>query len=182
MEEVWKGIDVTDGVYEVSNLGNIRRKNAINRRVSMKRDGYLYISLLINKTRKSFSIHRLVACAFIPNPLNLPQVNHKDEDKTNNNVYNLEWCTCMYNVNYGTFQERRANKRKVSVIQLNLDGSFVKRWGSVSDAERSKKEFRTGCISACCIGRNKTHAGYRWKYENESHVPSVYRTKKSCSL
>lgn len=111
MEEIWKDIkDWKD--YQVSNLGNVKRLNyrKTGKEKKIKQQklkyGYLYITLNQNGKRKTFRVHRLVAQAFIPNPNNLPQVNHKDEDKTNNVVENLEWCDARHNSNYGTRNKR----------------------------------------------------------------------------
>lgn len=117
MEE-WRGISEYDGLYEVSNFGRVKRlareltdgrkiKEKIMANVKDK-DGYLTIVLYKNKKAKGFKVHRIVAKAFIPNPDNMPVVNHKDEDKTNNHVSNLEWCSYVYNNNYGTKKDRIA--------------------------------------------------------------------------
>ena len=121
MEE-WKSIPGYEGLYEVSNLGRVRsveRCDRFNRKIVSKIlkpnyvSGYLRVGMYKNKTFKYYLIHRLVAQAFLPNPDNLPQVNHKDEDKSNNRVDNLEWCDRSYNMNYGTVQQRR--------IQTNIN-------------------------------------------------------------
>ena len=121
MEE-WKSIPGYEGIYEVSNLGRVRsveRCDRFNRKIVSKIlkpnyvSGYLRVGMYKNKTFKYYLIHRLVAQAFLPNPDNLPQVNHKDEDKSNNRVDNLEWCDRSYNMNYGTVQQRR--------IQTNIN-------------------------------------------------------------
>ena len=113
--EIWKEIPGYEGLYEVSNTGMIRslRYNKIMI-PNTNRCGYEYINLCKDGIIKTKTIHRLVAQVFIPNPDNLPIVNHKDEDKTNNNADNLEWCNQKYNVNYGMSQE----KRKCTKIKL----------------------------------------------------------------
>lgn len=108
MEEIWKDIPGYEGIYVVSNFGRIR--NLVSGKFikpSQKDDGYCRVCLSKNGCGKCINIHRLVAQVFIPNPDNLPQVNHKDEDKTNNVADNLEWCDAKYNINYGTSQQRR---------------------------------------------------------------------------
>ena len=112
MMEEWRAVPGYEGLYEVSNTGNIKSliKNKIIKYFINKK-GYRLVSLSKNGIIKKFSVHRLVAQAFIPNPDNLPQVNHKDEDKTNNNVDNLEWCDAKYNTNYGHRTENAINTR-----------------------------------------------------------------------
>ena len=104
-KEEFRDIPGYEGLYEVSNLGRVRRNGRILKPLK-HRDGYLKIDLNKQGIRKGVYIHRLVGLAFIPNPDNLPCINHKDEDKTNNTVKNLEWCTREYNNNYGTRNER----------------------------------------------------------------------------
>lgn len=131
--------------------------------------GYLFVSLSKNGKEKPFLIHRLVAEAFIPNPLNLPQVNHRDEDKTNNTVDNLEWCTAEYNTNYGTAIERRAKKqintkqKSKTVLQLKKDGSLVRIWPSVAEIKR-QLGYLVGNIAACCRGERHLAYGFKWSY------------------
>ena len=117
MIEKWRDIPEYEGIYQVSNLGNVKVldrvvNSAIKHSDKVKRigktlkqynkNGYMQVTLTINTKRKYYNVHRLVAQAFIDNPQNLPQVNHKDENKLNNNVNNLEWCTAKYNCNYGS--------------------------------------------------------------------------------
>lgn len=113
--EIWKEIPGYEGLYEVSNTGMVRslRYNKIMI-PNTNRCGYQYINLCKDGIRKTKTIHRLVAQVFIPNPDNLPEVNHRDEDKINNIAENLEWCDRKYNVNYGMSQE----KRKCTKIKL----------------------------------------------------------------
>ena len=116
MNEEWRPVVGYEGLYEVSNLGRVRsldRYDRMNRfcegrilKLSADRLGYLRAQLYSSSKRKSFLVHRLVAQAFIPNPDNLPQVNHRDENPSNDNVDNLEWCDGKYNVNYGTRVDR----------------------------------------------------------------------------
>ena len=123
MEEIWKAIPDYEEYYEVSNTGKIRSvtrtiiykngavHNLIGKELKQdieKNQGYYRICLNKNGIKKTFKVHRLVALAFIPNPDNLPFVNHKDENKLNNNINNLEWCTAEYNINYGTRTERQS--------------------------------------------------------------------------
>jgi hypothetical protein len=122
---------------------------------------------------KGFKVHRLVAMAFIPNPQNYPEVHHVNEDKHDNSVANLGWCTRRENTSYGTMQERRvantnwdkmANYLRRSVSQLGADGNLIKVFKSMKDAEK-ETGIRTGNISKCCHGIVKTAGGYQWKFE-----------------
>lgn len=123
--EVYKDIEGYEGQYQVSNLGNVRsldRECKGNKCVFIKKgkilspkthkNGYLIVGLCKDSKMKMYYIHRLVAEAFIPNPNNLPIINHKDEDKTNNNLINLEWCDKSYNALYGSCPQRKRDKIK----------------------------------------------------------------------
>ena len=136
--------------------------------------GYQTVSLCKNGTVKIGMVHRLVAETFIPNPNNLPCVNHKDENKTNNHVDNLEWCTPKYNCNYGTRNSRMKrklrenNKHKKQVAQISLDGTIVKIWDSMREAARNGYVFSN--IWSCCNHINKTHKNYKWEYTLENNT------------
>ena len=130
MKEIWNDIEGLEGVYQVSNLGRVKSldryvNGRINGRKSYikgcfltplcgcgRRKKYLHVNLCVNGKCKKYSIHQLVAKAFIPNPNNLPLVNHKDENPSNNFVDNLEWCDAKYNINYGTRNKRVSEKMK----------------------------------------------------------------------
>lgn len=114
MTEIWKNIEGYEGKYQVSNLGRVKSMIGQEKVLHPKkhRNGHLQIGLHKDKKRKTMYIHRLVAQAFIPNPDNLPCVNHKDENPNNNNVDNLEWCTQKYNCNYGTRVDRIMETKK----------------------------------------------------------------------
>lgn len=163
MEE-WKDIKGYEGLYQVSNEGKIKGvKRNIIRKVSDNGYGY-YVVLLSNNGKKiAHYVHRLVAEAFIPNPDNLPQVNHKNEVKTLNTVENLEWCDAKYNMNYGTARSRTSEKQMKKVYQYTNDNKLVKIW----DGLNSTKQFGydPSCISCCCNGSRKTHKGYKWYYK-----------------
>lgn len=109
--EVWKDIPGYEGLYQISNIGNIRSLNynqtgKVQRLKLDTHKGYKKLCLYKNGRKKSHRVHRLVALAFIPNPNNLPYINHKDENRANNCVWNLEWCTAKYNTNYGTCPQK----------------------------------------------------------------------------
>ena len=139
MIEEWRPVVGYEGLYEVSNTGQVRSLDRFYYRLhkgkvlspTKDRYGYLTVTLNCNGKSKTIKIHRLVAQAFLPNPDNLPQVNHKDEDKTNNNVTNLEWCTAKYNVNFGTRQERYRN----TMLEKG-------HWSGLSREEYEKKRYK----------------------------------------
>ena len=121
------------------------------------KDGYLIITLYKNGQKKMHKIHRLVAMAYLPNTENLPQINHRDENKANNCLQNLEWCDCKYNINYGT----RNDKIKKPILQYSLNGEFIREWPSATDVG---KEVR-GAIYDCIRGKQKTAINFIWKYK-----------------
>ena len=131
MMEEWKEIPGYEGLYEVSNMGNVRniRRNTLLR-LSKDCYGYTQVSLYKNSIRTGLRVHRLVAQAFLSNPDNLPQVNHKDEDKSNNRVDNLEWCDSKYNLNYGTARIRSRN--------TNIKNGY---WTGLSNEEYRKEYY-----------------------------------------
>ena len=174
MEKLWKEIPGTDGKYLISTAGEVM---AISRRVKFghvyrwtktklltPRDngkGYLELEFL----GKHHYIHRLVAEAFIPNPYNFPCINHKDENKENNSVENLEWCDYSYNTNYGT-RTKRAKEKQFGdrFVVINLDTGEV--YQTPKDASR-ETGIHNDSISRVCKGKSKTAGGYRWRYLNE---------------
>ena len=169
-KEYWKPVVGYEGLYMVSNFGRVKSIK-FGKEIILKsrkdRYGYLQLNLWKNNKLKRCRIHRLVAEAFLPNPHNYPCVNHKDEDKTNNNVDNLEWCTHKYNSNYGTAIQRRSQKRingkrSKKVYQYTLDGQFVREWDSIRECGRNG--FNPTCICMCCKGKQKYHRGFIWKY------------------
>lgn len=182
--EVWKKIDNFDN-YEISTLGRVRSVDHIvircnKRQFTVKgkvrslytsRNGYSNVSLCDN-SGKWFrqQVHRLVAKAFLPNPNNLPQVNHKDENKTNNYISNLEWCANNYNINYGNRNQNVSlslkNNSKVSkaILQYDKDGNLITEWPSINEIKRSCG-YSTGNIHACCKCKYKQAYGYIWKYK-----------------
>lgn len=162
--EAWKDIKGFEN-YQISTNGRVWSK--IKKKYlkgCSNRYGYLRVCLIKNKKQVEKKIHRLVAEAFIPNPENLPEVNHKDENKENNRIENLEWCNRAYNVNYGT----RNAKISKQVYQYTIDGKFVKIWPSTKECGRNG--FKQGNVAACCRkcynrGRNDIYKGYKWSYE-----------------
>lgn len=146
---------------------------------TLDRKGYERVKLSLNGVQHTTTVHRLIAKTFIPNPNNKPQVNHKDENKRNNNVNNLEWCTCLENIRYGTGIARSANSRKgikinnrkaiesnkKPIFQLDKNGNILKEWSSIADASRALK-INDSHISDCCKGKRITCGGFKWRYRN----------------
>ncbi len=160
----WKTV-VECNKYEVNYFGDIRhkvRKQILKGRPN--KNGYLYVQFVINGKRKNFAIHRIVANAFIPNPNHKPEVNHKDSNKSNNKIENLEWVNSSENkkhsYNYGF---RKTHQQSKPVRQFTKDGLFIKEWQSISDAAQSLN-CTVGAISNCALGRTKTSMGYVWKF------------------
>ena len=118
MEEIWKDIEGYEGLYQISNYGRVKSLNYAKQgkekilKDRISNSGYKRVNLSKSGERKTYYVHRLVAETFIPNPNGYSEVNHKDEDKSNNNIDNLEWCTSKYNSNYGTRNERQSEKMK----------------------------------------------------------------------
>ena len=136
MIEEWRPIVGFEGLYEVSNTGQVRNCRGKLLRPGLNHNGYLKCVLCKKGKTKTIYIHRLVAQAFLLNPDNLPQVNHKDEDKTNNSVDNLEWCGAKYNVNYGCAQDKRV---KTNIINGRFKYSGQK---SVEYNKERTKEYK----------------------------------------
>ena len=183
-KEIWKDILGYEGLYQVSNFGRVRSLDRIVKgcynTIQIKKGrilkprkniwGYLYVVLSKENRTKAFTIHRLVALHFIDNPNNYPCVNHKDEDKLNNNVDNLEFCSVLYNNTYNERHKKIAEKningkKSKPVLQYTLDGVFVKEWESTREAGRNG--YQQICISKCCRGINKQHKGFIWKYKED---------------
>ena len=168
-QEIWKPIKNYEGLYEVSNLGNVKglKRNKILK-PNITRTGYYLVRLYDkNHKSKSFLIHRLVAEMFIPNINNKKTVNHKNEIKSDNRVENLEWLTTKEQNEYGTRIDRVKSKLNKKVNQYDKLGNFIKCWNSIKEAEQTLN-LSTGKISRCCrneYGR-KTVGGYIWRYEN----------------
>jgi len=163
MEEIWKPVVGYEGLYEISNLGKVKSLKYGKERIlksSKNKVGYLMVSLFKDGKHKIYKVHRLVASAFIPNnDLFKTEVNHKDENKENNNIENLEWCTHKYNINYGT----RIEKISKQVNQYDLAGNFIQSFQSTMEIER-QLGFDNNHISECCNGKRKTAYGFLWEY------------------
>lgn len=172
--EIWKDVVGYEGIYRVSNLGNIK---SLPRNGTVKYEhiliggidlnGYKIVRFSRNNRSTTKSFHRIVAIAFIKNPFNYPQVNHIDGCKTNSSVKNLEWCDAKYNKRHSI--DILGKKRKletypmIPIVQKNLNGNILKLYKSVRDASRLTN-INVGNISSCLTGKRKTAGKYIWKY------------------
>lgn len=165
MEEIWKDIKGYEGLYQVSNLGRVKRVRTDRLLKGYKlTGGYLGVNLYKNSVGSTNKIHRLVAQAFIPNPENKPQVNHIDEDKTNNVVSNLEWMTATENNNHGTRNERISKMQSIPIIATNLKtGESQEFYGSCECARQLG--LNQSSITDVLKGRLKQTGGYTFKYK-----------------
>lgn len=193
-DEIFIDISGYEGLYQVSNLGRIKRldkiltindykKNRIYNRKEkgaiikpfLDNNGYLTVTLSKEGKCNSRKIHRLVAEMFISNPKKLPQVNHKDGNKYNNKVENLEWCSCKENILHAwknglTTVNKNAKKigkernRKRKIKQYDIKDNFIKEWESAAEAGRQLNILRQ-TISNACRGKQKTAGGYVWRYK-----------------
>ena len=171
--ETWKNIKGYEGLYQVSSMGRVKsleRKDCLGRIVKERvlkpcidRYGYLFVNLCAGGKKRTFFVHRLVCQAFHENPDNKPQVNHLNEDKTNNRVCNLEWATAKENLNHGTHNERMVKTLSKPICQYTLDEKIVKTWASLTEVQR-QTGFSQGNISEVANGNRKTAYGFIWKY------------------
>lgn len=178
--EEWKDIQGYEGVYQVSNFGRVKSleryrinnggtKTLVKERIlkpSTNNKGYSRVELSNKTARKPYLVHRLVAEAFIENPNNLPEVNHKDENKSNNRADNLEWITQKENLNYGTRNHRVSLTKGSPAVALDDENNIIMEFHSISEASR-----QTGIpqqnISRCIKGKVPHAGGYVWKLKSE---------------
>lgn len=164
-KEFWKDVPNTNGFYEANTFGEIRVKhNKTLLKQRKRKDGYLLVNMYINKHKTTKYVHRVIATTFIPNIHNLSFVNHIDENKQNNNVKNLQWCTSKENNNHGTRGLRISKTLCKKVVQYDLNGNVVDVWDSIKEATGTLK-IRN--ISQACRGLRKKAGGYKWRYFNE---------------
>lgn len=185
--ERWKDIAGYVGEYQISTYGRVRTVAHVTMRKHKSGHEYPYtVREKIRKTKRNnkgyeqiglrsygrpdayFLIHRLVAEAFLPNPDALPCVNHKNENRSDNRLDNLEWCSYEYNINYGTHKEKAAawmRERRVrkEVVQMTLDGKEIARFPSQTEASKATGISLSG-IRDACTGKYKQMKGYRWRY------------------
>ncbi len=187
MEEIWKDIKGYEGIYQISNKGQVKSKARRGNwketilKPSETRDHYFVVTLSKNGVHKSRRVNRIVAETFIENPLNKPEVNHIDGDKHNNNVENLEWVTTKENIihsykcklrtaeesakSLGIYAKKgKINPKSKTVYQFNKQGKLVAVYGSVREAER-KTKISSNCISSCCLNKSKHAGNYIWRYK-----------------
>ena len=151
------------GKYEVSNLGKVRNiKSGRVLKTSLNNNGYLRLWLCENNKRKHLYLHRIIATAFIDNPEEKPCVNHIDENKTNNDLSNLEWCTVRENNIHGTRIKKVAEKCFKKVIQLDLNDNVLNEFESMKQAEQETGVSRRN-ISSCCNGKRKSAGRFKWR-------------------
>lgn len=189
--EIWKDINGYESIYQVSNLGNIRclhfgnkNSNVIkNLKASFNNAGYLKIELHKDGKRKMFYVHRIVANAFIPNPNNLPQINHIDGDKTNNKISNLEWVTSKENINHAisnnlaTMNHMSGRKGKLHpnskpILQYDISGIFICEWYGIAEASRNTG-ISESAISNCLNNHHKSSGGFIWKFKTSDSFPRI---------
>lgn len=186
MKEIFKDINGYEGLYQISNFGRVKslEKKAGNSKRKEKflksyldKDGYKRVALCKNNKVRHYSVHRIVADAYLDktkfsymeyedkNQINIEklQINHKDENPANNKFDNLEWCTLAYNINYGSRTKKAIGKRKIKINQYELDGTFIKTWECMNDAI---KFYKNSSICWACSGKKETASGYKWEYMN----------------
>lgn len=181
MSEIWKSIKDYEGLYEVSNLGRVRRlkkdKEFILKPI-INKFGYLQVSLSKNNIVKNHRIHRLVAEAFISNPDNKPDVDHINTIRIDNRVENLRWVTKQENQNNELTRNHLRNNRITKIVQLDLNGKLIKIWDGAVDVEKDLGISRMS-IGKCCRGEMKTYKGYIWMfYEDYNNMNDEEFNKK----
>ena len=165
--EIWKQV-LEHPNYEVNQYGDIRHKKRKQKlKPRSNNGGYQYVNIKVDGKNTNFAVHRIVANAFIPNPNGYTEVNHKDYNRLNNCVDNLEWTSSSQNKYHAYLKEENKNSRGKQVEQYTKDGAYLKTYPSVSAAAKEM-----GCciaaISNCCSGRTKSSQGYRWKFAEGS--------------
>jgi hypothetical protein len=191
MNEIWKDIEGYNGLYQVSNLGRVKSLGRRGKGCSLEdrilkpminKDGYHLVNLKdVNHVAKWFTIHRLVALHFIPNPNDYKEINHKDEAKGNNSVTNLEWCTREYNVSYGTVIERQSNNKKGQsnewlnkpILQYSIEGEFIAEFDSTTQAAqflapvlgKDMEKIKKAINNQLRKYPNGKSCGFNWRYK-----------------
>lgn len=180
-QEIWRPVKNYEGLYEVSNFGRVRscdrmifksngvvqNRNSKIRKQVPTRTGYLQVNLSKNNIQKMVTVHKLVAQAFLPNPKGYSEINHKNEDKSDNRSINLEWCSRAYNNSYGTRISRIVAKNKNGalskpIFQVTFSGKIVNFWPSAKEAGRHGFDFSK--VAMCARGERSQHKGFKWIY------------------
>lgn len=171
MEEIWKDIKGYEQLYQISNLGRVKSlgnggtwKTGIILKLLPQNSGYNRVALCKKGKRKYYLVHRLVYEAFYGKIPFWMQVNHINEDKTDNRLCNLNIMTAKQNINWGTAIDRTKRKLSKPVLQYSMDGTFIKEWPSAREVER-QLGFNSTSISRCCSGKYKQMNNYKWKYK-----------------
>lgn len=173
MKEKWKDIPNYEGLYQVSNFGRVKSFRKSTKfgcqseyilKPNVASHGYAEVTLYDKAVRHKFLLHRLVASVFIPNPDNLPQINHKDENPLNNAVSNLEWCTAAYNNAYGTAKLRKIDTVSKPIEQVTYDGKVIAVYRSTRLASEILGITRGTLASA--INKRTQCSGYFWRFSN----------------
>ena len=167
--EQWRPVEGFEGLYEISNFGRVKSLKFDKERIlkpGKDGDGYLSVSLWSDGKRNAFKVHRLVASAFIPNPMGLPEINHRDENPSNNEVGNIEWCSRLYNINYGTRTEKVS--KPVEASKYEDFREICLRFASIMEAKRNG--YNHGAVSDCCRGcyhyeGNNKYKNLYWRYD-----------------
>lgn len=171
-DEQWKSITDYEGLYEVSSLGRVKSLKFNKEKILKPQkdgSGYLQVQLCRNGKMKAFKVHRLVATAFLPNPIGLPEINHKDENKINNALNNIEWCDRKYNNNYGN-RNKKISKAKSKAVEASRFSDFRTielRFSSTREADRNG--YFSSHVSDCCRGcycgeGNNKYQNLYWRY------------------
>ena len=151
--------------YQITDDGRVWSKNSEKYLTPFEVGGYLRVSLYRDGKCFPMFIHKLVADAFLPNPNNYQEVNHKNENRYDNRVENLEFCTHLYNMRYGTRTQRQIDSISKEVYQYSKSLEFIRKYKSCTEAERENPDFNHRGISYACIGKLKTYKGFIWSHK-----------------
>lgn len=185
--EIWKDIPNYNGIYQVSNYGGIKRlnyRNSGNEKIitpKYTKQGYVFVALWKNGKYKNYYVHRLVGQAFLENPFGFPEINHRDENPSNNNINNLEWCSSSYNTRYSrkkhperyvtTYKGKRTSRQtKYSLFEVNQkdkNGNIIKTWNNISEIVR-ELGYNNSSITGCCLGKRNFAYGYKWEFADKN--------------
>lgn len=178
MNEEWRDIVGYEGLYKVSNFGNVY-SNYVHRnlRPGKTQDGYMYVVLYKNKQKKNYFVHRLVGIAFIDNPDDFPLINHKDENPQNNHVDNLEWCNHEYNNTYNEISKRKSKSLSRRVYGYDNDCKLVHEYYGAREAGR-KLNINNGAICDCCNNKIPIYKDIAWSYNELTTQEIIDRFNK----